>query len=209
MPRVLWAIIAVSLIGAGACQKQSARQDQTTNSKVEPRFPEAPPTVMFDIKPIVADRKLRSSEIYDCIYQSGGKTARFRIEWRQNGPLSGDIPMAAADGRFLAVAGSDNSALLNDLKKALEAKQIPQRVPGVKEVPFDAVVLGDHQSRDESGGCHDNPRGDWILLKLFLPKGGDDGELYLNINLVLGKGEFSIKDEDYGDYLLGQFANVL
>jgi hypothetical protein len=41
-----------------------------------------------------------------------------------------------------------------------------------------------------------------------LPKGGDEGEVLLNLNPVLGRGEFSIKDEDYGDYLLRQFAKV-
>ena len=49
---------------------------------------------------------------------------------------------------------------------------------------------------------------EWIVLKLFLPKGGDKGEVFLNLNPVLGRGEFSIKDEDYGDYLLRQFAKV-
>lgn len=211
MPRILWAALVVFFIGAGACQKWSTdgEQAKATNSKVEVRFPEEPPTVMFDIKPAAADRKSPSSQLYDCIYQSGGKTARFRMEWRQSGLLSGDIPIAAADGRFLAVEGSDNSALLNDLKKALEAKEIPQKVSRVKELPFDAVLLGDHQTRDTSGGYHDEPRGDWILLKLFLPKGGDDGEVFLNINPVLGKAEFSIKDEEYGNYLLGQLAKVL
>ena len=211
MPRILWAVLIVSLISVEACQKPLTNPEQTTaaNSKAEARFPEEPPTVMFDIKPATLDGKSQSSLLYDCIYQSGGKTARFRIEWRQSGPLSSDVPFAAADGRFLAVQGSDNSVLLNDLEKALEAKEIPQKVFRVKEVPFDAVLLGDHQTRDPSGGFHDSPRGDWVLLKLFLPKGGDDGEVFLHINQVLGKAEFSIKDEEYGNYLLGQLAKVL
>ena len=117
--------------------------------------------------------------------------------------------MARAEGRFIAVEGSDNSLLLVDLKKALDAKNIPQRTSRVKEIAFDAVLLGDHQSRDEAGGFHDNPSGDWVLVKVFLPKGGDDGEVFLNINPVLGKAEFSIKDSDYGDYLVAQFAKVL
>jgi len=33
-------------------------------------------------------------------------------------------------------------------------------------------------------------------------------DLKLNPNPVLGRCEFSIKDEDYGDYLLRQFAKV-
>ena len=211
MPRIFCATVVVSLITGGACQKPSADQQQakTASSNVQPRFPEEPPTLMFDMKPAAADRKASSSQLYDCSYQSGGKTARFRIEWRQSGPVSSDIPIAAADGRFVAVEGSDNSALLNDLKKALEAKDIPQKVSRVKEIPFDAVRLGDHQSRDASGGYHDNPPGDWVLLKLFLPKGGDNGEVFLNVNPVLGKAEFSIKDEEYGDYLVAQLAKVL
>ena len=99
--------------------------------------------------------------------------------------------------------------LLADLKKALEAKDTPKSVSRTKELPFDAVVLADHQSRDTAGSMHDSPSGDWIILKLFLPKGGDDGELFLHLNPVLGKGEFSIKDSDYGDYVLSQFARVL
>ena len=56
----------------------------------------------------------------------------------------------------------------------------------------------------------DNPPGDWMMVKIFLPKGSDDeGELFLNLNPLLSKGEFSIKDSDYGDYLLKQFAKVL
>jgi hypothetical protein len=46
-------------------------------------------------------------------------------------------------------------------------------------------------------------------VKIFLPKGGDDGEVFLNFDAVLGKGEFSIKDSDYGDYLLRELAKVL
>jgi hypothetical protein len=49
-----------------------------------------------------------------------------------------------------------------------------------------------------------------MTIKLFLPKGGhDQGEVFLNLNPLLGKGEFSLKDSDFGDYLLKQFAQVL
>jgi len=46
-------------------------------------------------------------------------------------------------------------------------------------------------------------------MKIFLPKGSDDGEVFLNINRIDGKGEFSIKDSDYGDYVLNALAKVL
>ncbi|HEY6253436.1 MAG TPA: hypothetical protein VI685_26055 [Candidatus Angelobacter sp.] len=124
--------------------------------------------------------------------------------------MSGEIPVAPGEGKFLAVAGSDNSVLLEDLKKALDAKHMPSHTPRIPELAFDAVVLGQKQSRDASGGFSSKPVGDWILIKLFFPKGRDDeAEVFLNLNPVLGKGEFSLKDSDYGDYLLREFAKVL
>src|SRR5262249_9779853 len=120
------------------------------------------------------------------------------------------IPVAPGEGRFLAVAGSDNSVLLQDLKKALDAKHMPGHSPRTAELAFDAVVLGQKQSRGPSGGFSSKPRGGWILIKLFFLKGRDDeAEMFLNLNPVRGKGEFSIKDSDYGDYLLREFAKVL
>ena len=38
-----------------------------------------------------------------------------------------------------------------------------------------------------------------MIVKLFLLKGGDDGEVFLNTNPLLGKGEFSIKDGHYSE----------
>lgn len=50
-------------------------------------------------------------------------------------------------------------------------------------------------------------KGNWIAAKLFF--GGDQGEVFLNLNPALGKAEFSIKDSDYGDYVIGELAKVL
>jgi hypothetical protein len=167
-----------------------------------------PPTVLFDIS-ASTDVTRPSVELYECVYQARGKTARFRLQIRQEHPVSGEIPMAPADGKFLAVANSENSALLEDLMKALEARRLPAQSPRIAELAFDAVVLGERQSRSSGGGYFEKPPGDWKLLKIFLPKGGDEGEVYLNLNPVLGRAEFSIKDSDYGDYVLGQLAQVL
>ena len=72
----------------------------------------------------------------------------------------------------------------------------------VPELPFDGVILGRNYSKDDASGYHNpKPPGNWTVIKLFLPKGGADGEVFLNINPVDGKGEFSIKDSDYGDYV--------
>lgn len=117
--------------------------------------------------------------------------------------------MAFGEGKFISVAGSDNGAMIEDLKLALEAKHIPEKVKLVKEVSFAIVLLGESQARNSGGGYFSKPVGNWITTKIFLPKDGDDGEVYLNLNPVLGKGEFSIKDSDYGDYVLKVLSGVL
>ena len=48
-----------------------------------------------------------------------------------------------------------------------------------------------------------------MIVKLFLLKGGDDGEEFLNMNPLLGKGEFPIKDEHYGDFVVQELGRVL
>ncbi|HEY6970516.1 MAG TPA: hypothetical protein VJA94_15015 [Candidatus Angelobacter sp.] len=185
-------------------------KDKPTNVQAETRFPgDELPTVMFDMHPSKSTSTPPDARLYDCTYEKAGKIARFRLEFKQTGPLEGDIPVARGEGRFLAVAGSDNTVLLQDLKKALDAQHLPGRSPRTAGLAFDAVVLGEKQSRDSSGGYSSNPAGDWILIKLFFPKGDDEAEVFLNLNPVLGKGEFSIKDSDYGDYLLKEFAKVL
>jgi hypothetical protein len=177
--------------------------------KIEPNLlMEEPPVVTFDIR-AAADPVLPHVELFDCTYRARGKTAKFRIQLRQDHPASGAIPIAAAEGKFLAVAGSDNLVLLEDLMKALEAKRFPAHPKRVAELAFDAVVTGEKQSRTSGGAFSGAPSGDWKLVKVFLPKGGDEGEVYLNMNPVLGKAEFTIKDTDYGDYLLEQLARVL
>jgi hypothetical protein len=46
-------------------------------------------------------------------------------------------------------------------------------------------------------------------MKIFIGDGDQQGEVFLNLNPVLRKGQFSIKDPDYGDIVLAQLASVL
>src|SRR5215472_13903616 len=200
------------LIAANACKKQSAisEKEKPSDVKIQPRVPsDEPPVVTFDMTPTKTESEPADVQLYDCTYVAGGETAKFQLEFKQTRTTSGEIRFALGEGKFRAMAGSDNSVLLQDLKKALEAKHLPRKSSRIAELPFDAVVLAKNQSRDSSGGFSSKPPGDWIAIKLFFPKGGDDAEVYLNLNPVLGKGEFSIKDSDYGDYLLEVFAKVL
>jgi hypothetical protein len=210
MPRFFWVALMGVLVIANGCKKQSdtRQKEQISDISLEPRMqPDGPPTVLFDINSVPAPSA--GTHLYECIYQARGQTARFRISYKQTSPIAGELPMGSAEGSFLAVSGSESPVLLEDLKKALDAKEFPRNISRIKELPFNAAILGEQQSRDASGGYSNRPKGDWTLLKLFLPKGGDDGEVFLNINPVIGKAEFSIKDSDYGNYLLEQLAKVL
>ena len=204
-------VVILSAVATNTCGKPAKTVSDAKASIVSRAAAgsvEEAPAVMFRITSS-NELTLPSVQIYDCVYKARGKTAKFRLQLRQDRPASGEIPMAPAEGKFIAVGGSENTALIEDLKKALEAKHLPKESGRITELAFGAVVIGERQSRSSGGAYSDKPRGDWKLIKLFLPRGGDDGEVYLNLNPVSGEAEFSIKDSDYGDYLLEQFAKVL
>jgi hypothetical protein len=210
--RRFWLVTICSILAVtNGCGKPSVpEKEKFSDIKTEPHIQQGDelPSVLFDLKPS-RGVDAEGFQLYDCTYRAQGKTAKFRLQFKQGRPVSGDLPVTRGEGKFLSVPGSDNSVLLQDLKKALDAKAIPKTSRRVAELAFDAVVLGEHQSRDLSGGYSAKPAGDWMTIKLFLPKGGSDGEVFLNLNPALGKGEFSLKDSDYGDYLLKEFAQVL
>ena len=64
-------------------------------------------------------------------------------------------------------------------------------------------------SQARGGGFNTTPPGNWTALKLFLGQGEQESELFLNINIETKKGQFSMKDPDYGDLALAELAKVL
>jgi hypothetical protein len=155
----------------------------------------------------------RSSDpqLYDCRLTVGDKIARFQIALQPTYTYVtvDKMMLPVLDGDFVAVARSQNSVLLKRLKVALGATHLPRSSKKIRRLPFTAVVLGENQSRSNDDAYADDPPGNWISIKMFLPAGGDRAELYLDINPVEGVGEFSMKDSQYGDYLLAAFAKVL
>lgn len=141
-------------------------------------------------------------------YTDEGRTTRFRIEF---GPRTASddkgSPVSVGQGRFLAEKDSDPIPLLESLKKTLQAKRLPAKVQKVDVLAFDYVVLGENQTRSADGRFSDKPAGNWTAMKVFLAKG--KGEVFLNLNPVTHKAEFSIKDADYGDIVLAELAKVL
>jgi hypothetical protein len=194
---------ATLLLGLVTC---SAKSSKPSGVLAEPYGP-AEGSVAFDLRPI--DNKSGRRQ-WSATYSSMGKTAKFRIEIDPS--HAGDaedkaLHVSFGKGRFLPEPGSDASALLVDLKRALEAKAIPSKIDRVDALPFESAILGENQSRSPDGGFSSKPSGDWIAMKIFLAKG--EGEVFLNLNPVANKGEFCIKDPDYGDIVLAELAKVL
>jgi hypothetical protein len=147
------------------------------------------------------------------IYTSQDRTAKFRVEFGTAKTVdakdSKDFSMKVGAGRFVSVPGSDASVLLLDLRKALEAKALPSKALRLETLPFTFVNIGENLSQAANGGLNAQPPGNWTAIKIFIGEGKQEAELFLNINEVSRKGQFSIKDSDYGDLAFAQLAKVL
>ncbi|HEY2466987.1 MAG TPA: hypothetical protein VGI45_03970 [Terracidiphilus sp.] len=169
-----------------------------------------PHSVGFDI-----ERKPSrdGSRYWLATYSDQGKTATFIIEIalpaRMESEATGRIRISSGRGAFTAVPGSDASTMLVALKKALEAKHLPARVQRESRLPFEYVILGEHNSLAQDGGFSDKPAGNWTAMKIFFGDGADESEVFLNFNPVSQKAQFSEKDVDYGDAVLAKLATVL
>ena len=171
--------------------------------------PDELPTVMFDLKPIHSAGSLGGDD-FDCEYRSHSKSAKFRLAFSVNAArIEGDPTVTKFEGKFIAVPNSDNSVLIDDLRVALDGKKLPSKQERAQELAFDAIVLGDHMKRESDGSHSPGPGGNWTVLKLFLPRGHEEAQIFLSVNLKEGKGDFCMKDPDYAGYLLQEFAKVL
>jgi hypothetical protein len=198
----VWGLIVLAAL-AGCNRHQSAA------AQVEPYIADEA-SVGFDLEALpVAE----GPQQWIATYTSQGKTARFRIEL---GPARGSAPtniqgltFKSGSGKFLPEAGSDASVLLADLQKALQAKILPKSSPAKSSVSFEFVNLGENLSQGPGGGFNENPIGNWTTMKLFFGEGDQESEVFLNLNPKSKKGQFSIKDSDYGDLVLAALAKVL
>jgi hypothetical protein len=162
-----------------------------------------PVSVAFDIASSTESNDMQS---WSATYGDSGKVARFRIELdRKQKPMGNGV--LSGDGRLLSQPASDASAFLEKLKTSFEAKGLPKKVAKVQSLPFKFVVLGEHLSQASEGGFFMEPPGNWIAMKIFLADG--KAEVFLDLNPAIGKGEFLIKDPDYGDAVLAELAKVL
>ena len=179
------------------------------DSVSEPYLPDDS-AVAFDLEPLKSSGGL---EQWVGIYNSHGKTARFRIEFESAkfvpGKTAAEFGIKSGEGRLAPEPGSDSSVLLADLKEALQAKAVPQPPRKKISIPFTYVNIGDNFSQARGGGFSGNPPGNWTALKLFFGEGDQEAQIFLNLNARIKKGQFSMKDPDYGDLVLVELAKVL
>jgi hypothetical protein len=203
---LLLSILAGCLIVVGGCDRPAGR----VQARIAERYVSDPGSVGFDIELLQSGN---GSSQWMATYTAQGKVAKFEIELGPTKALDDDVAkdsdLKAGEGRFVSEAGSDASVLLVDLQKALEAKTVPKKARRVSALPFTFVNLGEHLSQASDGGLGASPPGNWTAIKLFIGEGEQEGDVFLNLNPVIKKGQFSIKDEDYGDQVLAQLAKVL
>jgi hypothetical protein len=130
--------------------------------------------------------------VFAASYPGRGSTARFDIAL--DGFQSIEF-LSTGRVTLIAVPGSDAHSFLAALERALDATRMPSTPKRVKRLALDCVILD--YSRKTG----------WIHTKLFF--GDDQGEVFLNLNPRTGRGEFSLKDSDYGNYVLAQLARVV
>ena len=200
--RLLLTCLAGMILLAG-CQKAPQQL-----ASAEP-FSPVEGSVGFDA--IASAPNAHGTVTWTASYASNQGVTRFQIQIPPTQGSSSDPSISFGKGSFLAVTGSQPSALLEALKPALEAKQLPRKVAHTTELPFTYAILGTGMSRNKNGGFDLKPGGSWTAMKIFLTVPGKDeeAEVFLNLSASSKKGEFSIKDPDYGDDILGQLARVL
>jgi hypothetical protein len=205
-PGSLFLCSAFGSLALFGCDLSSTR----TEEPVAEHYIPAAGSVGFDIEPLPSDG---SAQRWLATFISKGKTAKFIIELGTAKPLndkeSRAFDIRQGEGRFISVPGSDASVLLGNLKKSLEAKAFPAKVKRLSNLSFVFITFGMNESQAPCGGFNDQPPGNWTTMKIFIGKGEQEGEVFVNLNPVIKKGEFSIKDPDYGDILLAQLARVL
>ena len=198
-------LFLVAISAAGCSQSPS----KTDGLAIAPYTPVSG-SVGFDITILPSSK---GTTQWMATYSSKGKIAKFGVEFgpskvaKAQGPT--DSPITFGEGRIAAEPGSDASVLLTDLKKAREAKQVPKSVERMESLPFTFATIGENLSQAPAGGFNAKPPGNWTATKIFIGQGEQEGEVFLNINAAIKKGQFSIKDADYGDIVLSQLARVL
>jgi hypothetical protein len=143
--------------------------------------------------------------------RGGGEPFAFGLEILLKAPKDKG-QFAFSKGALIREHGADGKRFLEEVGRAIEAGEvIPTKEEQVDRLEFATAILGTSLSWKTgdsviAGSFTSSKPGDWIALKLFLADG--EGEVYLNINPVIGQGEFATKDPEYGEVVLRELAKV-
>jgi hypothetical protein len=203
--RMLFALVLVALLGCRSTKPTGQIAASDLKSELPAR---TPGSVVFKLQPLSSTTP--GSQQWLASYSSQGKIARFRIELDNPYKKDNDaVQISIGKGQLASELGSDASAMIVDLQKALEAKNLPKNVPRESSVPFTYVNFGERQTRFSDDSFGPNPPGNWIPIKIFPETGDEESEVFLALDPSDGFGEFTIKDPDYGDAVLKKLAAVL
>jgi hypothetical protein len=195
-------LIALSLSG---CNQKESGGAVVTEAHVP-----GDSSVAFELEPVQSGDGSRQ---WIGTYASPGKIARFRMDFGPTESVPGKNPadpkIESGEGTLQPEPTSDSSVLLADLQKALHAKSLPVPAEKKTSVPFTYVKIGDNLSQTSGGGFSKIPPGNWTSMKLIFGPENKEGEVFLNINPNIRKGQFSMKDPDSGDRVLVELAKVL
>lgn len=212
-------LLALALAGCGtsdrndspALDRGTRRQPATKDTSARAmNFPRGKGSVYFRLKEINGVPDTVGMRSWLGVYEAEGKTARFQLDLKLPRHHDNSGRFSSAQGTLYRVRNSDPSILLSDIAKALKASAPPQPRKRLDSLTLPMVVLGTRMSRsNDSNGGHlaSEPEGNWIATKVFVADG--DAEFFLNLNLIDGWGEISIKDAGYGDAVVGELAEVL
>jgi hypothetical protein len=196
-------ILTIGLIFLAGC----SRKAKDLPALVEPYSPSTG-SVGFEATP--SSPLSDGTVVWTAVYTSREGTTRFQIKLNPTKTNKDDPSIGFGTGSFVTVPGSQSAPLLNALKVALEAKHLPQNTSHTQNLPFTFANLGTGLIHDKNGGFDLKSHGSWTAMKIFLesPDSTDEAEVFLNLSPSTQKGEFSIKDPDYGDDVLKQLARV-
>lgn len=165
-----------------------------------------PGSLVFALKAV--DAQLPGRVAWLASYETGGTRTRFRIELAPE-PKGTKLPTFVRCA-LVREPGSDGSALVRDLSRALGVRGTQAVGEGVETLELSAALLGRDLSRGKgpdqiAGAFTSEPAGTWIATKLFLA----DGEVFLDIDPVGGYGEFAMKDPAYGRVVVREMSRLL
>lgn len=207
--RAYFALLAIFILATVGCR--SNKPATNANEKMDDiQVPitgtdPGPAPLPFQIASGPAEWDVSKPTEWSCFASSGNRTVKFRLQVDALHPLERE--MFSGKGRFVAEHGSDATDFLQKLASALSAKHLPKKSTQVQSLPFEIVVLGRNRAHKIPMGF--SGPGTWTAAKLFFGQGESESEVFFNLDPAHHQGEFSMKDEEYGDAVLAELAKVL